>query len=250
MNHDYEGIDWDAENQPAEIDENTDISIEEIKEQSSPSEIDVGQNATPAKRESDPDGEIPEKKRPKHNSENILLFLSRMAASPPSTPEQRLEKITRLHRKYLKSDEADDTIFGEWHLHFPDLGEGFRKNGNIWKIHLPTESESCLWVVFHQSDIEGIIRLKWNTPENWKGKSFPFSFNGRETATYCNTNGDGHITFTSAHECSGTFNTEWDNPWTFVGMKVSNELPTMDRKSCNRAYERVYRHRKVDWRWD
>ena len=249
LNHDYECIDWDAENQPAEIDENTDISTEEIKEQSSPSEIDVGQNATPAKRESDPDGEIPEKKRPKHTSENIHLFLSRMAAPPSLTPEQRLEKITRLHRKYLNSDEADDTIFGEWHLHFPDLKEGFRRNGNIWKIHLPEESESCLWVVFHQSDVEGIIRLKWNTPENWKGKSFPFSFNGGETATYCNTNGGGHITFTSAHECSGTFNTEWDNPWKFVGMKVSNELPTMDRRRCKRSYEKEYNHRKADWKW-
>src|SRR5208282_5917553 len=33
LNHDYECIDWDTENQPAEIDENTDISTEEIKGQ-------------------------------------------------------------------------------------------------------------------------------------------------------------------------------------------------------------------------
>ena len=249
LNHDYECTDWDTETQSAEIDENIDISTEEIKEPSSPNEIDLGQNIIPAKREGDADGEILDNKRPKYTSEVAFpgLWFPRIPPSP--TPEQRLEKITCLHRKYLNSDQADDTIFGEWHLHFHDVEEGFRRNGNIWKIHLPAESESCLWVVFHQSDVEGIIRLNWNILENWKGKTLPFSFNGGETATYRHTNGDGHVTFTSTHECSGTFRTIWDNPWTFVGKKVSNELPTMDRRRCKRAYERQYHYLKDDWEW-
>ena len=249
LNHDYECIDWDTENQPAEIDENTDISTEEIKGQSSPNEIDLGQNAVPAKCEGDADGEVLENKPLKCTTQTARLGLWHWVLSPSPTPAQRLEKIIRLHRKYLNSDEVDDTIFGEWHLHFPDLEEGFKRSGDVWKIHLPTKSESCLWAVIHQSYVEGIVRLEWNTPESWKGKSLPFSFKGGETATYCNTSGDGYITFTSAHECSGTFKSEWDEPWTFVGKKVSNELPTMDRRSCKRAYEREYHHPKDDWEW-
>ena len=237
LNHDYECIDWDSENQHAEIDENPDISTEEIKEQSSPDEIHPGQNA------------FLEKERPKHTTQITRLDLWRRARSPPPTPEQRFEKITRLHQKYLNSDEVDDTIFGKWHLHFPDLEVGFKRGGDIWEIHLPAESESCVWVVIHQSHVEGIVQLRWNTPESWKGKSFPFSFRGGETASYYHTSGGGHITFTSTHECSGIFESAWDDPWTFVGRKVSNELPTMNRSRCKRAYEREYHHPKADWEW-
>lgn len=247
MNHDYECTDWDTENQLAEFDENTDISTEEIKEQSSSNEIDLIQSIIPAKREGDPDEEILDIKRSKYTSQAALKILCLPPVLRP-TPEQRLEKITRLHQIYLNSDQVDDTIFGEWHLHFLDLEEGF-KRGDVWKIHLPVESESYLWVVIHQSYVEGIVQLDWNILENWKGKTLPFSFRGGETACYRHTSGDGNITFTSAHECSGTFRSAWDNPWKFVGKKVSNELPEMDRKRCRRAYEREYRHPKDDWEW-
>jgi hypothetical protein len=240
LNHDYEFMDWDKQYRPEGSSDNTRIETSEIQDHQSV-DIDLSRNAAE-----------------NNDDEAILERPSKIATKaggrggwtsyPVRNPEKRLERISRLHKEYLTSDAVDDTLFGEWQFDFPDITHCPRED-IVWNIHPPVESESCLWVVIDQVDLEGIVEIPWRTSEGWKGKRIPFSFRGGETGSGYHSSGGGNITFTSTHECSGTFESEWDDPWAFIGKKVSNELPDRDREECRVAYNRSYNHRKDYWRW-
>jgi hypothetical protein len=240
LNHDYKFMDWDKQYQPEDNSNNTPIATEQMEEQQSP-DLDLPPNIA----EDD-------------SNEAALKILSKIPtqtarrggykSSLVRNPEKRLDNITQLHKKYLASDAVDDTIFGEWQFDFPDISQ-FPEEDIVWNIHPPIESECCLWVVIKQVELEGVVKIPWKVSEYWKGKRIEFSFRGGETGSGYHSRGSGNITFTSTHECSGIFESEWDEPWTFIGKKVSNELPHIDRKNCRVAYNRSYSHRKDYWTW-
>ena len=126
---------------------------------------------------------------------------------PPTKP--RLERMKILHRQYLSSGHPDDVIFGEWRFDCPFISKLWSSNWEerediVWKIHPPQNGENCVWVVFKQVVVEGILRINWNTGQDWRGKPLEFTFRGQETgegyAQVSDSCNHGTITFTSLHE--------------------------------------------------
>jgi hypothetical protein len=179
---------------------------------------------------------------------------------PPTKP--RLERMEILHRQYLSSGHPDDVIFGEWRFDCPSISKIWSSNWDerqdiVWKIHPPRNDEDCVWVVFKQVVVEGILRINWNTGEDWKGKPLKFTFRGQETgegyAQVADSYNNGTITFTSVHECMGKFNTQIDGgkPWEITGRKVSNKLPDISAQKCKKLYgqEPEWSFGKFYWYW-
>ena len=179
---------------------------------------------------------------------------------PPTKP--RSERMKILHDKYLSSGTPDDVIFGEWRFDCPFISKLWSSNSEerediVWKIYPPRNDEDCVWVVFEQVVVEGILRIKWNTQQDWKGKPLEFTFRGRETGegyaqTYDSCN-YGTITFTSSHECTAKFYTEIDGgkPWEMTGRKISNTLSVMSAQKCKKLYYQKpkWSHGKFYWNW-
>jgi hypothetical protein len=152
----------------------------------------------------------------------------------------------------LSSNPANDTIFGEWQFDFPNITENFDENCRediVWNIQPPNGSENCVWAVIHQICLEGIVEIYWETPETWNGKSLSFGFRGEDTGSGYHLSAGGSIIFTSTHECTGVFHSEWDDPGEFVGKKVSNESSEFDNRECRLLYEKEYDHPKEYWSW-
>jgi hypothetical protein len=91
-----------------------------------------------------------------------------------ASDESRLDKVNRLHNKYLSAGPPDDVIFGGWHFDCPEITEEWDENCRediVWKIHPPQNSETCaLWAVIDQACIEGIVRIGWDSAQDWKDK--------------------------------------------------------------------------------
>ena len=176
-----------------------------------------------------------------------------------ASDESRLDKVNRLHNKYLSAGPPDDVIFGEWHFDCPEITEAWDKNCDetiVWKIHPPQNSENYMWAVIHQVVIEGIVEIEWDSAQDWKDKKHKFDFSGKETgAGYAQEGGEyGWITFTSSHECHATFHSDLssESGWKLTGKKVSRALPTIPAKKCYDLYyqETSGRGRKAYWEWD
>ena len=179
---------------------------------------------------------------------------------PPTKP--RSERMQILHRQYLSSGNPDDVIFGEWRFDCPLISKLWSSNWRerediVWKIYPPRNDEDCVWVVFEQVVVEGILRINWNTQQDWRGKPLEFTFRGRETgegyAQVYDSCNHGTITFTSSHECTGKFYTEIDGgePWEITGRKVSNTLPVISAQKCKKLYHQKpkWSYGKFYWNW-
>jgi len=178
---------------------------------------------------------------------------------PPTKP--RPERMEILHRQFLSSGNLDDVIFGEWRFDCPSISKIWSSDFDervdiVWKIGPPRSDEDCVWVVFNQVFVKGILRINWKAPQDWKGKPLKFTFRGQDTAYYAQIDDDcnhGTITFTSSHECTGEFYTQINGrePWKMTGRKVSNTLPDISSQKCKKLYYQkpVWSCGKLFWEW-
>jgi len=109
-------------------------------------------------------------------------------------------------------------------------------------------------VVAHQICVEGIITIDWDGTEDWKGKELDFGLSGRDAGEEkeLESRNGGGVTFTSSHECRGTFYCEFESSdgWEFVGRKVSNKVPEYSVEYCRAlADQDTSGARKGLWSW-
>ena len=175
-----------------------------------------------------------------------------------ASDESRLDRVNRLHNKYLSAGPPDDVIFGEWHFECSEITAYWDKNCRediVWKIHPPQNSENHMWAVIHQVCIEGIVKIEWDSAQDWKHKKHKFFFSGKETGEGYAQQGDDHgwITFTSSHECHATFHSDLssESGWEMMGRKVSRTLPTIPAEKCRGLYyQETSGGMKAYWEWD
>jgi hypothetical protein len=178
---------------------------------------------------------------PPRTIQEIPSPLKDLSPSSNATSERVMDEINQLHSQLLRMGAGSD-IVGTWHILCTDMigWYGAVDSGNrnmdvvTWIIHPPQSSESFLWAEIDQVIIEGIARIEWADPNNWKGVSVPFVWRGREEGTgeiqFQDSVNCGTFIFMSTHECVGVFACEFGGPFDFVGRKVGRDLPESAKK--------------------
>jgi len=168
------------------------------------------------------------------------------------------------HKKYMENHRNDNSdsndtedIFGTWHFDCPesaDIWDEDQEQTIVWKIHRPDGKDKCLWVVFHQVCVEGIISIGWvDNPDNGQifGKELRFTWSGCETGENYHNVGHGVITFSSFTECAGYIvcSDISSEKWEFTGRKVSNQVSNIPVERCRKLYQQIPHHPKAPWNW-
>jgi hypothetical protein len=179
-----------------------------------------------------------------------------LSYSSRQTSNRVMDEINRLHAQLLRTGAGSD-IGGTWRISCPDIN-GWRREDDsmrdvIWIIHPPHTSESFLWAQIDQVIVEGIARIEWPDPDNWKGVSIPFVWRGREEGAgeiqFQDSVNCGTITFTSAHECIGDFACEFGGSFDFIGRKVEIGLPERAKgiQECQKEFQG---YNRKWWEWE